>query len=271
MPPPFGRAQRDGRAPKPAHQPSSGPPADRSAPPGEGPAVRGDIPDAFADAAWGWHHALLGLLVGFGPLVLLSLLALTPAGDARRGAEASEATAIALILNSLVMYTWQIGAAWFFSLRLADNRLSEWGFRMPTKAYFWSIPTALFSVYAFSIVHNLIVQPEPQAILSRFPRTAIGIALFALLAVVIAPIFEELFFRGFLFRGLAASWGWIAGAVVSAAAFSVVHLQVSVMVPLFVLGFALAWVYKRTGSLWTCISLHALFNGISVLAWALTG
>jgi len=40
---------------------------------------------------------------------------------------------------------------------------------------------------------------------------------------------------------------------------------------LFVLGLALAWVYKRTGSLWTCIAFHSAFNTLFVLAWALTG
>ena len=41
--------------------------------------------------------------------------------------------------------------------------------------------------------------------------------------------------------------------------------------PLFALGLALAWVYKRTGSLWTSIAMHGLFNLIAVAAWALTG
>ena len=40
--------------------------------------------------------------------------------------------------------------------------------------------------------------------------------------------------------------------------------------PLFALGFGLAWAYSRTGSLWTNITIHAIFNGISVLAWALS-
>ena len=82
-----------------------------------------------------------------------------------------------------------------------------------------------------------------------------------------APLFEEIFFRGFLFRGFANSWGWGWGAAASAAVFGIAHLQLDVFVPLFALGLGLAWVYHRTGSLWTSISLHALFNGISVLAW----
>jgi membrane protease YdiL (CAAX protease family) len=60
------------------------------------------------------------------------------------------------------------------------------------------------------------------------------------------------------------------GAVVSGAVFSLAHLQLTLFVPLFVLGFALAWVYQRTGSLWTSIAMHAIFNSLAVLAWALT-
>ena len=92
-----------------------------------------------------------------------------------------------------------------------------------------------------------------------------------ILAVVMAPLFEEIFFRGFLFRGFSILVGLGDGACVSAAVFGIAHLQLDVFVPLFALGLALAWVYKRTGSLWTSIAFHALFNGLSVLAWALTG
>ena len=40
--------------------------------------------------------------------------------------------------------------------------------------------------------------------------------------------------------------------------------------PLAALGFVLAWAYQRTGSLWTCITMHALFNTDRGAAWALT-
>ena len=41
--------------------------------------------------------------------------------------------------------------------------------------------------------------------------------------------------------------------------------------PFFALGLVLAWVFYRSGSLWTNIAVHASFNGISVLAWAAFG
>ena len=221
-------------------------------------------------AAWGWGHGLAGLAVGFGPEVLLYAASLGVAASSSAGAKVTSGSAIALVVVSLVVYGWQTAAAWFFSLRIAGRRLSAWGFRLPTRAYFWTIPLALAVVYLASIVHDMVVHPRQQDIVGEFPHSGLGIALFVILAVIMAPLFEEIFFRGFLFRAFASSWGWMPGAIVSAGVFGIAHAQIDVFVPLFALGLMLAWVYKRTGSLWTSISLHALFNGISVVAWALT-
>ena len=209
--------------------------------------------------------------MAFAPVLVLALLASGSGSSSQAVTKVTTVSLIALLADSLIMYGWQAAAAWFFSLRLHGEKLSAWGFRRPTKAFFWTIPLALLAVYTFTYFHDLLVHPERQEILTRFPRTAAGIALLVLLAVVAAPLFEELFFRGFLFRGLARSWGWALGAVISSAAFGAAHAQLTIFLPLFALGFALAWVYKRTGSLWTCISLHALFNGVSVVVWVLTG
>jgi hypothetical protein len=95
--------------------------------------------------------------------------------------------------------------------------------------------------------------------------------LLALLACVIAPIFEEVFFRGFVFQGFARSWGPVWGGIVSATLFALSHQQLDIFVPLVALGLALAWVFYATRSLWACITLHAAFNAIAVAAWFLAG
>lgn len=222
------------------------------------------------EAAWGWRFGLAGLVVGLGPELLLYVVSLGVTTSSGASVTVTTASAVALIAISLVVYGWDTAAAWFFSVRVAGRRLSAWGFRLPTVAYFWTIPTALAVVYAVSVLHDMVVHPRQQDIIGEFPHTTVGVVLFVLLAVIIAPLFEEIFFRGFLFRALASSWGWLPGAAVSAAVFGIAHAQPDVFIPLFTLGLVLAWVYKRTGSLWTSISLHALFNGISVLAWALS-
>jgi hypothetical protein len=50
----------------------------------------------------------------------------------------------------------------------------------------------------------------------------------------------------------------------SAAMFAVIHLSLVALLPIFLLGMALAWVYDRTGSLLAPIVMHAVVNGISV-------
>lgn len=227
--------------------------------------------DLLPSAGWGWRHSLAGLLMAFAPVLVLSILASGSTVSPETVSQVSTVSLVALLADSLIMYGWQIAAAWLFSLRVHGEKVSAWGFRRPTSAFFWTIPLALLAVYAITFFHDLLVHPERQDILTRFPRTPTGIALLFILAVVIAPLFEELFFRGFLFRGLANSWGWVLGAAASSAAFGVAHAQLTIFVPLFALGFALAWVYKRTGSLWTAIAFHALFNAISVVVWVLSG
>jgi hypothetical protein len=211
-----------------------------------------------------------GLAVGSAPEVLLTITAALGGGTTSQ-AKVTASSAALLAVGALVVYGWQGLAAWLFSLRPAGRSLALWGFRRPTRAFFWTIPLALAAVYAVTVIHDLIVDPEQQQIVSEFPRTTAGIGLFVLVAVIMAPLFEEVVFRGFLFRGFANSWGWVWGAVASSAIFGIAHLQLDVFVPLAVLGFALAWVYRYTGSLWTCIAMHAVFNAVAVLAWALTG
>ena len=199
--------------------------------------------------------------------MLLYLVAAGVSGGSTTTTSVTVGSALALVIGSFVTYGWQTFAAWLFSLRRAAAGLRAWGFRKPTVAYFWTIPTAIIAVYTVSYFHDLVVHPNQQEIVDQFPHTTEGLFLFVVLAIVMAPLFEEVFFRGFLFRGFANSWGWGWGAVASAAIFGLAHLQLDVFVPLFALGFGLAWVYHRTGSLWTSITLHALFNAISVLAW----
>lgn len=228
-------------------------------------------PFYLPQASWRWPATIAGLVAGSAPEALLTIAAALGGEASSPETTVTAVSAAVLAVGALVMYGWQSLAAWLFSLRTAGRSLLLWGFRRPTKAFFWTIPLGLAATYGVSIVHDLLVHPEQQEIIGEFPHTGAGVALFVLVAVVMAPVFEEIVFRGFLFRGFANSWGWIWGAIASAVVFGFAHLQLDLFIPLAVLGFGLAWVYKRTGSLWTSITMHAVFNGIAVLAWSLTG
>ena len=96
--------------------------------------------------------------------------------------------------------------------------------------------------------------------------------LIVLAIVVAAPLFEETFFRGFLMsaleaRGLSA----VAGAVVSAALWAVIHLQYDLynIVAIFLTGLLLAAARIKTGSVVPCFVMHALGNAIATVETAL--
>jgi membrane protease YdiL (CAAX protease family) len=91
------------------------------------------------------------------------------------------------------------------------------------------------------------------------------------LAVVFAPIIEELMFRGVLYRWMRdkgrpwlALWG-------TALLFGLVHFNAVAFIPLTLFGALLAWLYQRTGNLLVPIFTHCFFNLCNVLAifyWA---
>ena len=97
-----------------------------------------------------------------------------------------------------------------------------------------------------------------------------------LIVVFLAPFVEEVLFRGLVFGNLKGKSRPVA-YVVSCALFALLHVwQFAVvhqdvtyfllMLQYLVPGVVLAWVYDRSGTLWTPIALHALANGLSVLA-----
>lgn len=104
---------------------------------------------------------------------------------------------------------------------------------------------------------------------ARDPQTA---PIFVLSALVIAPVFEELFFRGMVFPALAKRIGLWGGIVLSAVIFGLVHVNqaedtlgvVLLLVRLVPLGILFAWLYHWRGTLVVPIIVHSVFNAASV-------
>ena len=87
--------------------------------------------------------------------------------------------------------------------------------------------------------------------------------LMVLIACVGAPLAEEIVFRGYIYGAVKKLSGIGFSLVFSALFFAAVHMNLASLLPLFVLGLALAAVYELTGSLWTPIAVHFLFNSVS--------
>ncbi len=89
----------------------------------------------------------------------------------------------------------------------------------------------------------------------------------SLLVCVLAPIAEELFFRGFCFTALRRALGMLPAAALTGIIFGAIHLggtDIEFIVPLMVFGFFLCLLYVWTDSLLPCIVLHALNNALAL-------
>lgn len=103
---------------------------------------------------------------------------------------------------------------------------------------------------------------EPRGTVpAEVTRAPLTIALTGLSAVALAPLTEEVFYRGVVFGGL-ARWGFWPAAILSGAIFSAAHFDVGSLIPFLIIGVALAWLFWRRGDLWESVAFHVLFNAI---------
>lgn len=106
------------------------------------------------------------------------------------------------------------------------------------------------------------LEPAAQLPTALFNYPAI-VAIMGVSVVLAAPFTEELFFRGFFFRGLSNGFGVWPAALASGFIFSLAHLNLGAIIPFTLIGAIFAISYQRTGSLLTPIATHFAFNLIS--------
>jgi len=99
-----------------------------------------------------------------------------------------------------------------------------------------------------------------------FPPTPVGIAMAFLVVVVLAPLAEEVLFRGVVLSALYRRWGTAVAILGSSVLFSAMHVSPVAIVPVFVLALILGWLFVRTRSLTVCVVAHSVFNGVGLAA-----
>ena len=134
------------------------------------------------------------------------------------------------------------------------------------------LPVTFLSMVFFSWLYqvlNLHTETEHPLLrmLTQFPQL---LPLVVVSAVVLAPVFEELIFRGciqtslaMLLRNNLIARRWFP-ILISSGIFALVHGEFWMMPPLFVLAVGLGYSYTRTGRLWVPMAVHAAFNGVSI-------
>lgn len=82
---------------------------------------------------------------------------------------------------------------------------------------------------------------------------------------LLAPLAEEIFFRGYVFRSYLVAKGPVRAYIASSLLFASLHLNVAAFLPLFVIGLIMAFLYHRSGSLVPSIIAHSLNNGFALI------
>lgn len=128
----------------------------------------------------------------------------------------------------------------------------------------------LLGGYLITLLHNYIlhilgIDTQGDQIYKAFSQIRSPFWLMVT-GAVIAPLVEEIFFRGFLFQGFRQKYGWVRAILLSSLVFAAAHLELVAFIPTFLLGCVLAYIYHRSNSLWPGIIFHAAFNSFSLIA-----
>ena len=218
--------------------------------------------------AWAPFAAMLGtLLVSVAGVGVIALLVEVSGADT-----VSDTPPGVTIGGTYVQDLALIGSALLLA-KLLDPPLDpgKFGLRLTRlkPAIGWML-LSWFSFFAFATVWGLalgITESDdlPEELGVEGSTTAL--VAVSLLVCVLAPIAEELFFRGFCFTALRRSLGTFPAAALTGIIFGAIHLggtDIEFIVPLMVFGLFLCLLYVWTGSLLPCIVLHALNNALAL-------
>lgn len=125
-----------------------------------------------------------------------------------------------------------------------------------------------FTVLYLRGMHLLGWTVAPQPLLQQLAEQGAALPEFwavVVSIVVVAPLFEEVVFRGYLFTGLGALLPRAAVHLVTAAAFGLVH-GLHYALPIGVLALLFGWLRARHDALLPSILAHAMHNGLTVVA-----
>ena len=235
---------------------------------GEHPGGRGSESGPFASniacVPWKVRDVVIAAAL-FVPAGVIGSLAL---GIALERLSVVDDKILAAILGSILLPAALLAGAWFFGIRRHGASIGSLGF-VPTSlqsatwlpAVALSIGLSVTAAYALSMEAlgaDILVPDQGLEKIAELEGVA-QIPTF-LIVGVLAPFGEEVFFRGFLLAALVPVMGGLRGALVSSGLFAVAHLNVGTLLPIFVMGMLLAWLYLRTGSIWPSIVAHTAQN-----------
>ena len=212
------------------------------------------------------------IIVGF--YILVFTVSLKGAESKMENLEELQMTAGLVLVSSIEILSiasivplilfWHTNLVEFFGLRWL-----RW------KNIFWIMPAFVFAMMIIGAIlvacgwqtwvqDSLGAKPQEAVTLVRETSDVELLVAMAVSAIIIAPIAEELIFRGYLYPVVKRFTDRWFASIFSGVLFGVIHFNVMALPMLALMGVILAVIYERSGSLWVPIGCHAAFNATSV-------
>lgn len=231
------------------------------------PPERPEMPEAAErPPVWPAWFAWVGFLVAItGVLVLVGTIAAIIGADG----ESPGFVVIATLAQGAVF----VGTAVWFAGRVAKPKAWHFGLR---STRFWPAlgwaALGVFSFYMVAAIYGALVNVEAdQDVVESLggDEGAFGLVIAGLMVIAVAPVVEEIFFRGFFYRALRSRFPVVGAALMDGVLFGVIHFNFDgaegllILPPLALLGFIFCLVYEKTGSLYPVIGMHAFNNALA--------
>jgi membrane protease YdiL (CAAX protease family) len=223
--------------------------------------------------AIGWLASFLLLQVVAGVAAIAVASATNGSGrDPMAVAQDLAAYAVPMIWSLVISELLLLGLIWLYIRkpeRLAALGLDRWSNLSLLRTLGLGVVLigagiAFNWAYSEFIVPDIKVQEELRKLFAAIPQTLPNQILLFVAVALIAPLIEELLFRGFLQKSLAKKMPVWAAIAISALIFGAVHMDLYAMPPLVVMGAIFGVIYHLTGSLRVTIILHALNNAAAL-------
>lgn len=225
----------------------------------------------FNQSAWSWKELImlltlvLVLIPFFIEYLLINYLTEVFQNELYSG------TLIGLIMS--IIFTLGV---YFIAIRPKSLSWKEVGFQRFNKSYWGPLIGWTMVLIIGSILLSVIVEwifnmgtdnSKTDSLQTRLTTMNIVIAFVS--AAIISPIYEEIFYRGFLYRWIRTKYGLLAGMLMSSFIFMLVHIPTFNSLPYtFLSGLIFAWTYEKTQSIYPAMIIHGLFNGLAILLTA---
>ncbi|WP_404451856.1 CPBP family intramembrane metalloprotease [Virgibacillus necropolis] len=221
----------------------------------------------FNQSPWSWKELiqLLTLVLVFTPF-FIEFLIMQYLTEIFQN-ELYSGTLIGFIMS--ILFTFGV---YFIGIKPKKLSWNEVGFHRFSKSYWspmigWTIVLIIGSIllsyiteWLFDIGTN---NSKTNSLQTRL--TTINTIIAFVSAAIISPIYEEIFYRGFLYRWFRSKYGLLAGMLISSFIFMIVHIPTFNSLPYtFLSGLVFAWTYEKTQSIYPSMIIHGTFNGLAV-------